>query len=135
MSDPKKTQYHLIPGDALEQVAQAMMVGAETWGEGDWEREDFEQDRLYDAALRHLLADRFEEDLDESGLLHLAHAAANAIMLLAHRLRLTGVDARPESVVRCLRMLKEPSRPDLSEPISTRGIIKDLAPGIDAGAK
>lgn len=66
---------------AIEAVSAALTYGAEKYEERGWE--GVEASRYEDALLRHYLAHSSGEKYDmESGLLHLAHLACNALFLL-----------------------------------------------------
>lgn len=84
--DNGKTMYHLLPYEALEQVARVMMFGAKKYGINNW-RGGMKHSRLWDAALRHLVATRNGESHDsETSLLHTAHAACCVLFLLSYQL-------------------------------------------------
>lgn len=79
--DKGKPQITLVPRAAIEGAAQALMFGAGKYGRDNYKK-GFEQTRLLDAAMRHLIAYTDGEDLDpESGLSHLDHALASVSML------------------------------------------------------
>ncbi len=81
-----KTDFTLIPADALEAVAKVFTQGAQKHGEYDWER--YISTREHRAKLhRHINAFEQGNPLDESGHSHLAHAAADALIVLAIELR------------------------------------------------
>ena len=81
--DAGKARWDLLPFAALNQVAQVMTFGAGKYGDRNYEK-GMKWGRLLGAALRHLSkwARGMRMD-DESGLPHLAHAAACCLMLLA----------------------------------------------------
>jgi hypothetical protein len=80
--DTGKPRISLVAPIIIRMLAKVFEYGAEKYGEDNW-RLGIEPVRLYDAAMRHLLAWMDGERLDESGLSHLAHALWNvAIMLL-----------------------------------------------------
>ena len=82
--DQGKLRYDLIPAWPLEQLAAVMTYGAKTYGDHNW-RKGLKYSQLYAAAQRHLNAFWQGDDIDEdSGLPHLAHAAANMLMLLEY---------------------------------------------------
>lgn len=73
--DTGKLPLHLLPTDALEEVARVLSFGAAKYSERNWET-GMAWSRLYAAALRHLWAWWRGADRDEeTGLSHLAHAA------------------------------------------------------------
>lgn len=58
-----------------------MTYGAEKYEPNNWQKVD--KHRYYAAMMRHMVAELKGEDCDqESGLLHLAHMACNALFLL-----------------------------------------------------
>lgn len=73
--DEGKPPLDLLDRYALEQIAYALRHGATKYKRHNW-RDGISQSRLIAAALRHILAHNDGETLDEdSGCLHLAHAA------------------------------------------------------------
>lgn len=92
--DEGKPAMSLLPMDALEEVAKCLAFGAEKYGPYNW-RKGFDWSRLEAAMLRHYAAYQRGEDRDkESGHLHTAHMAVNALFLLAHQLNGYGKDDR-----------------------------------------
>lgn len=89
---PGKRRYDLVPPEALRLIADVLTRGAEKHDRpedkqpGWFRNQDWE--RQYTAALmRHFESWRGGEWLDASGLPHLAHVGANALILLALALR------------------------------------------------
>lgn len=81
--DSGKTQYHLMPVAALEQINRVLMHGAKKYGDGNWRNVENAQQRYYNAAMRHMQAWLDNEDMDpESGLPHLAHAACSLLFII-----------------------------------------------------
>lgn len=81
--DSGKTQYHLMPVKALEQVNRVLMHGAQKYGEGNWRAVEDAEQRYFNAAMRHMHAWLNGEcSDDESGLPHLAHAACSLMFML-----------------------------------------------------
>jgi hypothetical protein len=81
--DQGKLRYDLLPWDCVEQVVDILTYGAEKYAAEDWKIVDDAKNRYFSALLRHLVAYKQGEDLDqESGKLHLAHMATNALFLL-----------------------------------------------------
>lgn len=75
-------------------MAKVMTMGANKYGDYNWLK-GMDWSRLYDAQSRHMNAwVRGINIDDESGLNHLAHAAANCLMLLEYELRKLGKDDR-----------------------------------------
>lgn len=84
-NDQGKPNYALIPPKSMSEVAKVFTYGAQKYGERNWEK-GLAYSRLYAAIQRHLWAYWAGEDLDpESGLPHLAHAAASIFMLLEYQ--------------------------------------------------
>lgn len=74
--------------NALTEVSRVGTFGAEKYSDGGWQHVDNGQERYTDAMLRHVFAD---SDFDlESGMLHSAHAAWNALARLELELRERG---------------------------------------------
>lgn len=81
--DEGKLRYDLIPPEFTEQVAIILTYGALKYGDNNWQGLDNFNDRYYAALERHLQAWRKGEENDqESGFSHLAHAATNCLFLL-----------------------------------------------------
>ena len=76
-----KVRIDLIPANAELEVAKVLTNGAEKYGDNNWEK-GMDWTNVIQSMARHLNAIRRGEDYDkESGLLHSAHVAANALML------------------------------------------------------
>lgn len=77
--DQGKPRYSLIEPGFLLELAKVMTIGAEKYSKDSWKTVPDAKQRYRDALLRHVYA---EERVDkESGLSHLAHAAANIMFL------------------------------------------------------
>ena len=87
-NDKEKVRLSLIPPTALLEVGKVFTYGANKYGTNNWRKiQRDEYYRLIDAALRHLNAYQRREEIDrESNLHHLAHTAANILMLLEKEL-------------------------------------------------
>ena len=73
---------------ALKEVGEVGTYGAKKYIDHGWVYVDNGRERYTDALLRHLLAEATEGDRDqESGLLHAAHTAWNALARLELMLR------------------------------------------------
>ena len=81
--DEKKPQWSLLPWDTLEEVVEVMQYGAKKYGVDNWKHVDPPM-RYWDAAMRHMIAFKEGEKLDESTLHHLAHAITSLLFLLWH---------------------------------------------------
>lgn len=88
--DVGKPKLSLIPPAALVEIGKVLTLGAEKYAPGNW-RKVRPWSRYSDAALRHLYAWLAGEDQDQEwGLSHLAHAGCCILFLLA--LQLAGAD-------------------------------------------
>ena len=97
--DSGKPRVDLLPEDAVLLVADVLSFGAKKYGDRNWEM-GLPWSRMYAAALRHLLYYWNGKNTDEeSGKLHLAHAATCVLMLLAYQNRDTGKDDRPSNTI------------------------------------
>ncbi|WP_077218249.1 dATP/dGTP diphosphohydrolase domain-containing protein [Acidithiobacillus albertensis] len=94
--DQGKPRYDLLPGDALDQIAQVLTYGATKYSPRNWES-GMAWGRLYAALMRHCWAFWRGEDTDsETGMHHMAHAGACILLLLASVGRGIGTDDRRE---------------------------------------
>lgn len=75
-------------GKALMAVAEVGTFGARKYSRGGWQHVENGQERYTAALLRHLMQGEGEDP--DSGLLHDAHAAWNALARLELRLRRDG---------------------------------------------
>ncbi len=80
--DKGKPPLSLVPKALLEGVAWTLDFGARKYGRDNY-KQGFDYTRLADAVLRHMYAsiDGVDND-EESGRLHLEHAAATLAMML-----------------------------------------------------
>lgn len=72
---------------AIQEMLKVLKYGADKYAEGNWLKVDNGESRYRNACDRHRLQSSIEEYDAESGLLHLAHEAVNAVMLLELKLR------------------------------------------------
>lgn len=77
---------------ALLAIAEVATSGAAKYSEHGWQHVPRGVDRYTDAMLRHVLREGIESRDDESGLLHAAHAAWNALARLELLLRQAAAD-------------------------------------------
>lgn len=88
--DAGKPRYGLVLGGfprALERVVQVGTFGANKYSDDGWLTVDDGHARYTDAMLRHHFAEAGGEELDgESGMLHAAHRAWNALAVLELKL-------------------------------------------------
>ena len=93
--DANKAPWHLLPGDALDEVVHVLRHGEAKYGERNWEA-GMAWHRVFAAAMRHAWAWWRGQDHDpESGLHHLAHACCCLLFALAYAKRGVGTDDRP----------------------------------------
>ncbi len=89
-----KVRMDLVPPDALKALAEVYTKGAEKYAARNWEK-GLDWSECYGSLLRHANAWNTGEDRDEeSGQLHMAHVAWNAMALLTFALRGIGEDSR-----------------------------------------
>lgn len=96
--DRGKLRWRILPWDALAAVVEVMQWAIDVKGypEGNWRK--VSPERYLDATMRHLLAHMRGELWDEeSGRLHLAHAACCILFLLSASLVSTAADGKPSS--------------------------------------
>lgn len=76
--DGQKTRYELLPPFAIEQMAKVLTLGANKYGDRNWEN-GINWSRIIGAIKRHTAAIERGEDYDlETGLLHSAHLLCEA---------------------------------------------------------
>lgn len=91
--DQGKEKYTMIPQLALKQVAKVFTHGADKYGDFNYSKQ-CDVLRYIDAMQRHTNQYLTGEDMDESGVHHLACVAANALMALDGILNKTMIDNR-----------------------------------------
>lgn len=78
-----KPRWELLPIEVMEEVVKVYTFGAEKYGVNTWQHLDNGKERYYAALMRHLVAWRKGENLDEESKLNpLSHVIWNAIALL-----------------------------------------------------
>ncbi len=93
--DADKPRWELLPPDALNALVQVYTVGAKKYADRNWER-GMSFSRCFGSLMRHSWKWWSGEEWDEETKCHhLAHAAWNALALLAYVLRKVGIDDRP----------------------------------------
>lgn len=94
--DSNKLRLELIPIEGLRATAAAMSYGAKKYGDHNWEKSPgLKALQYFGSIYRHLLDARSGIDADpESGVLHLGHASANIMMLIATLQRFPQSDNR-----------------------------------------
>lgn len=82
--DSAKVRLDLVEPNFICGIGDVLTFGAKKYKADSWKRLEDGRDRYYAAAMRHLMAYRSGEVLDEeTGLSHLHHAATN-LMFLAY---------------------------------------------------
>lgn len=81
--DSDKTRWDLVPIELWEYTAKIYTYGAAKYAPNNWKSLEPFDDRYYAALMRHLCEWRKGNKIDEeSGFLHIGHAAWNANALL-----------------------------------------------------
>ena len=81
--DQEKNRLDLVQPEFIEGVGEVLTFGAAKYEPDSWQKVEDAENRYYAAAMRHLMAYRKGEAVDEeSGLSHLKHAATNLMFLL-----------------------------------------------------
>jgi len=84
--DGDKIRMELLPVESLLAVAEVMTYGAKKYTADSWKK--VSTDRYEGALLRHYVAHKTGELRDEeSGLLHAAHMATNALFILYQEIK------------------------------------------------
>lgn len=92
--DQGKPGLHLLPTEALEEIAKVLDFGSQKYTSWNW-AQGFKWSRLYASTLRHLFAHMRGENKDpETGLSHLSHVGCNVLFLIYHELYGLGEDDR-----------------------------------------
>lgn len=82
--DAGKTDWSLMPFEAIEEINKVLDFGAKKYAAHNWRTgSGFKYTRVLSSLLRHTFAWARGEDLDpESGLSHLAHMGCNVVFLI-----------------------------------------------------
>lgn len=82
--DEGKTNWSLMPFEAIEEISKVLDFGANKYAEWNFANDGgMKWSRVINSCLRHIFKWMRGEDLDpESGLHHLAHAGCNIVFLL-----------------------------------------------------
>lgn len=82
--DSGKTDWSLMPFEAIEEINKVLDFGAKKYAAHNWRTgSGFKYTRVLSSLLRHTFAWARGEDLDpESGLSHLAHMGCNVVFLI-----------------------------------------------------
>lgn len=91
-----KPSLGLLPGAAQVAIAEVLALGKAKYGDANWRVDPVSYSTYHNALLRHLIKAWEGEEMDpESGQPHLAHVAANAMILLDAKACGTLIDDRP----------------------------------------
>lgn len=96
-----KPKMSLLPPIALEEVAKVLTYGANKYAPYNWVK-GLPLMEVLDSAERHISAWKKGEDIDESGCLHLAHAACNLLMMIELSTIHNNLDDRPKEFYKLL---------------------------------
>jgi len=79
--DGGKRDWSLLPFEAIEGLVGVLEYGAQKYGRTNWKK-GIAFTRVWNSAMRHLIAWRAGQDIDpESKLQHLSHALCNLMFL------------------------------------------------------
>jgi hypothetical protein len=82
--DNDKLRWSLLPLEALQDVVNVLEFGAKKYAPDNWKYVDNGKARYWDAAMRHMIAYKIDNQTDsETGLSHLAHAIC-CLLFLSH---------------------------------------------------
>jgi hypothetical protein len=91
--DSDKPRPGLIPPECIRAISEVLSYDAKKYAPDNWKK--IEPEKYTDAMLRHYIDGRIDGDRDkESGLLHAAHLATNAIFLLYFELHKAGEEGK-----------------------------------------
>lgn len=78
----KKRQYHYIPLNVLDEIADGMAEGARKYGAFNWRQTKIEMSDYYNSTIRHLNAWFSGQDIDpDSGIHHLSKAITGLVVV------------------------------------------------------
>lgn len=118
--DTGKARYELIPPEALDALAALYTMGANKYGDRNWEK-GMSWGRIFSALNRHLWAWFRGEKLDPTdGQHHLIAVAWNAFSLYMYELKNIGTDdrtlkAQPPEITYRATILTGPHPPQATE--------------------
>ena len=94
--DSEKPKLYLLPPKSILEVGKVLTYGAEKYDPENWRKLDDLQNRYTSAALRHVFAHiDGEENDEETGLSHLAHAMCCLLFKLEDELIAKSEKERP----------------------------------------
>lgn len=100
--DGGKTDWSLLPWDAVEEIIKVLQFGAGKYSPWNWaENGGFKFNRLFNSSMRHFVAWfwRREDHDPETGISHMAHLGCNVLFLLHYVLngnKFKNNDNRPD---------------------------------------
>jgi hypothetical protein len=81
--DGEKPRWDLLPLKEVEEVVKVLTYGAKKYADDNWKKIEPNRERYFSACMRHLVAWKNGEKIDqESGLNHLAHAICCLLFML-----------------------------------------------------
>lgn len=81
--DGGKLRWDLLPMDVIEECVKILTFGAAKYTDNSWQQVENGIERYYAAMLRHIVAYRNGDTVDEeSGMPHLSHALCNIVFLI-----------------------------------------------------
>lgn len=81
--DNNKQRWDLLPLQPINEIVKVLTFGAKKYSDNNWQQVSNAKERYYAALMRHIVAWREGEWLDdESKLPHLAHAGCCLIFLM-----------------------------------------------------
>jgi hypothetical protein len=100
--DQGKVRWDTIPVEPLNEVMRVLDYGAKKYARDNW-RTGMPYGRVFSSLMRHILAWWGGEDRDpETGIHHLAHAAANCLFLLEWAKTHPELDDRAKDLIKSL---------------------------------
>lgn len=82
-ADAGKLRWDLLPVECMEDIVKILTFGSVKYAPNNWQLVDNAKERYWAAMMRHLVAHRKGELIDqESGEPHLSHAACGLMFLM-----------------------------------------------------
>lgn len=107
-----KLRWDLLPLDVIEKIVEIYTFGAKKYKENSWQNLPDGYQRYKAALFRHITAYEKGEVYDsESGCMHLAHAAWNAIAMLYFGMK----EEKNSDIEKALEYLKESAMTEKSK--------------------
>ena len=80
-NDSGKLRWDLVDYKSMESMVASLTFGVAKYEENNWQKVDNPKDRYFAAIMRHIVAWRNGEKVDEDGQSHLGAVMANAMFL------------------------------------------------------